>query len=125
MSNRSSFGILWSVEAERVPEDAGSRVGMEIAKPIYEYICLDCNSLFDRLWPTIASAQEQPTCPECFGSSTRRKVSQVAVLGELGGLTPQERSASSAESAGAASYTPKEQIEKLQANRQRKREQGR
>lgn len=125
MSNRSSFGILWSVEAERVPEDAGSRVGMEIVMPIYEYICLDCNSLFDRLWPTIASAQEQPTCPECFGSSTRRKVSQVAVLGELGGLTPQERSASSAESAGSASYTPKEQIEKLQANRQRKREQGR
>ncbi len=93
--------------------------------PIYEYICLDCNNLFDRLWQTAASAQEHPTCPECFGDSTKRTISQVAVLGGLGGLTPQEESASSAESARAASYTPKEQIDALQANRQRKREQGR
>lgn len=94
--------------------------------PIYEYICLDCDSQFDRLWPTVASAQDQqPACPDCAGTSTKRTVSQVAVLGELGGLTPQEESASSAESARAASYTPKEQIDTLQANSQRKRGQGR
>ena len=94
--------------------------------PIYEYICLDCDSQFDRLWPTVASAQDQqPACPACDSSSTKRTVSQVAVLGELGGLTPQEESASSAESARAASYTPKEQIDTLQANSQRKRGQGR
>ena len=27
--------------------------------PIYEYICEDCNHQFDRLWPTVASAQDQ------------------------------------------------------------------
>ena len=93
--------------------------------PIYEYICLDCDNRFDRLWSTAASAQEHPTCPECFGDSTRRTISQVAVLGGLGGLTPQEESASSAEPPRAASYTPKEQIDALQANSRRKREQGR
>ncbi len=93
--------------------------------PIYEYICLDCDHQFDRLWPTVASAQEQPACPDCAGSATKRTISQVSVLGGLGGLTPQEESASSAESAKAASYTPKEQIDTFQANRQRKREQGR
>ena len=94
--------------------------------PIYEYICLDCENQFDRLWPTMASAQNQhPACPDCAGTSTQQKVSRVAVLGELGGLTPQEESASSAESARAASYTSKEQIDTLQANSQRKREQGR
>ena len=93
--------------------------------PIYEYICLDCDNRFDRLWQTAASAQDQPTCPECFGDSTKRTISQVSVLGGLGGLTPQEESASSAESARAAPYTPKEQIDTLQANSRRKRGQGR
>ena len=94
--------------------------------PIYEYICLECDNRFDRLWPTMASAHDQqPACPACASASTKQTVSRVAVLGELGGLTPQEESASSAESAKAASYTPKEQIETLQANSQRKREQGR
>jgi len=94
--------------------------------PIYEYICLDCENQFDRLWPTMASAQnQQPACPDCAGTSTKQTVSRVAVLGELDGLTPQEESASSAESARAASYTSKEQIDTLQANSQRKREQGR
>ena len=94
--------------------------------PIYEYICLDCDNRFDRLWPTMAAAQDrQPACPACSSASTKQAVSRVAVLGELGGLTPREESASSAESARTASYTPKEQIETLQANSQRKREQGR
>ena len=94
--------------------------------PIYEYVCLDCDNQFERLWPTVASAQDQkPACPACASSATRRTMSRVAVLGELGGLTPQEESASSAETAKEASYTPKEQIDTLQANRQRKREQGR
>lgn len=94
--------------------------------PIYEYMCLDCDNRFDRLWPTMASAQnQQPACPDCAGTSTKQTVSQVAVLGALGGLTPQEESASGAESARAPSYTSKEQIETLQANSQRKREKGR
>ena len=93
--------------------------------PIYEYVCQDCDHQFDRLWPSVASAQDQqPVCPGCASTATQRTVSQVAVLGKLGGLTPQEQSAASAETAKSASYTPKEQIQTYQANRQRKREQG-
>lgn len=93
--------------------------------PIYEYICQDCNHQFDRLWPTVASAQDQePDCPACASTDTQQTVSRVAVLGKLGGLTPQEQSAASAETDRTASYTPKEQIKTFQANKQRKREQG-
>lgn len=106
--------------------EGGGSAGLETEMPIYEYVCTDCDSQFDRLWPTVAAAQDQqPNCPACESSATRRTMSRVAVLGELGGLTPQEESASSAESARSASYTSKEQIDTLQANRQRKREQGR
>ena len=47
------------------------------------------------------------------------------MLGALGGLTPQEQSAAGAESARRQYFTPKEQIQTLQANKQKKREQGR
>ena len=106
--------------------EGGRSAGTETEMPIYEYVCTDCDNQFDRLWPTVAAAQnQQPNCPECDSSATRRTMSRVAVLGELGGLTPQEESASSAETARSASYTSKDQIDTLQANRQRKREQGR
>ena len=94
--------------------------------PIYEYICQQCEHRFDRLWPTAAAAEgQQPACPSCASTATRRAVSQVSVLGALGGLTPQEQSAAGAESARQQSFTPKDQIQSLQANRQKKREQGR
>ena len=109
--------------------EGGRTAGTETEMPIYEYVCTDCDNQFDKLWPTVSAAQDQqPNCPACESSATRRTMSRVAVLGELGGLTPQEESASSAESAESAksaSFTPKEQIDTLQANRQRKREQGR
>ncbi len=93
--------------------------------PIYEYICQDCDHRFDRFWQSVAAAEgQQPICPTCESSATRRTVSQVAVLGKLGGLTPQEQGAASADAARKESFTPKEQIQTLQANRQRKREQG-
>ena len=122
--------FLWHTVDNRstsaLPEGTGSRVGTEIDMPIYEYICQDCDHRFDRYWPTAASAQDQqPDCPDCASTATRRTISQVAVLGKLGGLTPQEQSAASAETAKTASYTPKEQIQTFQANKQRKREQGR
>ena len=121
--------FLWHTVVTRstsaLPEGNGSRIGTEIDMPIYEYICQDCDHRFDRYWPTAASAQDQqPDCPDCASTATRRTISQVAVLGKLGGLTPQERSAASAETAKTASYTPKEQIQTFQANKQRKREQG-
>ena len=94
--------------------------------PIYEYVCQQCDHRFDRLWPTAAAAEgQQPVCPACAGTVTRRALSQVTVLGALGGLTPQEQSAAGAESARRQSFTPKEEIQTLQANKQKKREQGR
>ena len=94
--------------------------------PIYEYVCQECERRFDRLWPTAAAAEgQQPVCPACASAATRRCVSQVAVLGNLGGLTPQEQGAAGAATARKASFTPTEQIQTFQANRQRKREQGR
>ena len=94
--------------------------------PIYEYICQDCTQRFDRFWPSLAAADGKlPICPACESTATRRIISQVAVLGELGGLTPQEQSAASAQTEKTASITPQEQIQKLQANRQKKREQSR
>ena len=107
--------LLWHTVTCRstaaLPKGIGDRVGTETDMPIYEYVCQDCDHQFDRLWPTVASAQDQqPVCPGCASTATQRTVSQVAVLGKLGGLTPQEQSAASAETARTASYTPKEQI---------------
>lgn len=94
--------------------------------PIYEYVCQHCDHRFDRLWPTAAAAEgQQLVCPGCEGTDTRRAVSQVTVLGALGGLTPQEQSAAGVESARRQSFTSKEEIQTLQANKQKKREQGR
>ena len=106
-----------------LPEGDSERGSTESEMPIYEYVCQDCDNRFDRLWPTAAAAEgQQPDCPACASTATRRAVSQVAVLGKLGGLTPQEQSGVSAEAARKESYTSKEQIQSLQANRQRKRE---
>ncbi len=94
--------------------------------PIYEYICQDCTQRFDRFWPSVAAADGKlPICPACESIATRRVVSQVAVLGESGGLTPQEQSAAGAQTEKRASITSQEQIRTLQANRQKRREQGR
>ncbi|MBX3050515.1 MAG: zinc ribbon domain-containing protein [Caldilineaceae bacterium] len=98
--------------------------------PIYEYACASCGEVFDQLWPTVRAAQEataagkQPVCPVCGDSDTERIVSQVAVLGGLGGLTPSEQRASDAsETAQAekmASFLPKEQIDQFRTNKKKK-----
>lgn len=99
--------------------------------PIYEYICQSCGETFDHLWTSMRAADEatatgkQPACPECAATETERIVSQVAVLGGLGGLTPGEQRASDAkESAQAekmASFLPKEQIDQFRANKKEKK----
>lgn len=99
--------------------------------PIYEYACDGCGEHFDQLWLTVRAAEEaasagkQPTCPQCGEQSTQRVVSQVAVLGGLGGLTPGEQQASNAaETARAekmASFMPKEQIDQFRANKKDKK----
>ncbi len=89
--------------------------------PIYEYVCADCGELFEHFWPTIKAADEgqAPTCPGCGSRATQRIVSQVAVLGRLGGLTPGEQAAASAHEERLARITPREQIAKLQARKKK------
>lgn len=94
--------------------------------PIYDYVCRDCDEAFEKLWPSASAAQgRSPQCPACSGGATQRVPSQVTVLGGLGGLTPGEQRQAGAAEARRASFTSREQIQSLQANRQRKREQGR
>jgi len=85
--------------------------------PIYEYVCLNCNYTFERFWHSIKAAEEAgpPTCPSCHSDATRRIVSQVAVLGSIGGLTPGEQAAAKAQEERLASVTPRDLINKLQA----------
>ena len=89
--------------------------------PIYEYQCRQCGEVFSHFWRSISAAHENDSlqCPTCGSANTVRVVSQVAVLGELGGLTPGERSAENAQYERIASITSKEQIEKLQAGKKK------
>lgn len=94
--------------------------------PIYEYVCRSCGKNFDHLWMSISAAENAAQagkslpCPICQSTETGRIVSQVAVLGELGGLTPGEQRGLNAQAERMASITPKEEIQRLQANRQQK-----
>ncbi len=83
--------------------------------PIYEYTCTACGQTFSHLWRSIQAASEAlaPPCPSCESGETQRILSQVAVLGAVGGLTPGEQAAASAQQARQASITPKTQIDKL------------
>jgi len=100
--------------------------------PIYEYACPCCGETFDHLWPTLRAAEEAaatgqlPACPACGETQTERVVSQVAVVGSLGGLTPGEQRASTAQETARAerlaSITPQAQVRQFQANRQKKQE---
>jgi len=88
--------------------------------PIYEYTCPSCGHTFDHFWLSIKAAEEgpAPVCPACGSHETRRIVSQVAVLGTLGGLTPAEQASANAQAERLAKITPKEQIEKLRKGKQ-------
>jgi putative FmdB family regulatory protein len=88
--------------------------------PIYEYSCVACGRTFSHLWRSIQAASEAaaPACPTCASPETRRTLSQVAVLGGMGGLTPGEQAAADARQARLASITPKQQIDKLRSAKQ-------
>lgn len=87
--------------------------------PIYEYQCPQCDHRFSHLWRTLAAAGEGlvPPCPECSHPETSRVISQVQVLGGMGGLTPGETAQVKAQEERLAAITPKEQIQQLQANK--------
>lgn len=96
--------------------------------PIYEYQCPDCGEVITHLWRTVAAAEEAaqsnttPVCPTCGQAQTERIMSQVTVLGSLGGLTPSEQAGVRAEDNRKASFQSHEEIKQLQANRQKKNE---
>jgi len=81
--------------------------------PIYEYQCLDCGRTFSRLSRSVQSSEESPAipCPECGSENTQRIVSNVAVLDELGGLTPGERVAENRMYEKQTSILPKSKID--------------
>jgi putative FmdB family regulatory protein len=88
--------------------------------PIYEYQCQQCGHVFSHFWRTIKAAEAAPPpCPQCQSDETRRIVSPVAILGNIGGLTPAEKQAQSAQQERLASITPKEQIDKLRAGKKK------
>jgi putative FmdB family regulatory protein len=95
--------------------------------PIYEYVCHGCGETFDHLWTSISAAEKAVaagtslSCPACQSEDTGRIVSQVAVLGELGGLTPSEQRGVNAQAERMAAITPKEQIQQFQNSREQKR----
>lgn len=86
-----------------------------ISMPIYEYTCAACGATFSHLWRSIQTASDAPApaCPTCASPQTQRVLSQVTVLGGMGGLTPGEQAAAGAQEARLASITPKEQIDRL------------
>ena len=49
--------------------------------PLYEYLCRDCESIFDELRP-ISVADSPIKCPACGGSATTRKLSLFAAHSE-------------------------------------------
>lgn len=88
--------------------------------PIYEYQCQNCGHVFSHFWRSIKDATSTPPpCPQCQSPDTCRILSQVAVLGNMGGLTPAEKKAQSARQEKLASITPKEQIDKLRAGKKK------
>lgn len=90
--------------------------------PLYDYECPHCGAQFTHFWRSIQTAQtaESPACPVCSTRPTQRIVSRVAVLGELGGLTPSEQTAENRQAEKMASILPKESIDKFKAARPQK-----
>ncbi|MGI5837868.1 MAG: FmdB family zinc ribbon protein [Chloroflexota bacterium] len=49
--------------------------------PLYEYLCQDCSTKFEKLVPASRS-HEQPPCPKCSGGNTRKLLSTFASVRE-------------------------------------------
>jgi putative FmdB family regulatory protein len=50
--------------------------------PIYEYVCMACESHFEEL----VRNGEEPDCPDCGAANVRR---QLSVFASVGGESPQ------------------------------------
>jgi putative FmdB family regulatory protein len=60
------------VQDPRVVELVGSA-----AVPIYEYVCMECESHFEEL----VRNGEEPNCPDCDASNVRKQLSVFAAHG--------------------------------------------
>jgi len=49
--------------------------------PIYEYVCMECESHFEEL---LRWDDADPRCPECSAANTRRQLSVFAAHGTAG-----------------------------------------
>jgi putative FmdB family regulatory protein len=48
------------------------------AMPIYEYVCMECESHFEEL---VAMSEPDPSCPDCDASKVRKQFSVFATHG--------------------------------------------
>ncbi len=64
-----------------------------------------------------ATSHQAPLCPDCGEAEAQRVLSALTVLGQIGGLTPQEQSEVKQIEEKMASITPKSHIDQLQASR--------
>ncbi|WP_027717983.1 FmdB family zinc ribbon protein [Desulfovirgula thermocuniculi] len=48
--------------------------------PIYEFRCLECGHLFEKLFLSPAQQDEEVSCPQCRSSSFERVISRVHSL---------------------------------------------
>jgi putative FmdB family regulatory protein len=59
-----------------VLEDADPLLGSDTV-PIYEYVCMECESHFEEL----VRNGEEPDCPDCSSANVRRQLSVFAMSG--------------------------------------------
>ena len=58
-------------------EDADPLLGYADTVPIYEYVCMECESHFEEL----VRNGEQPDCPDCCSPNVRKQLSVFATHG--------------------------------------------
>ncbi|MDF1500182.1 MAG: zinc ribbon domain-containing protein [Anaerolineales bacterium] len=54
--------------------------------PIYEFVCEECNHLFEELLMS-AGAIDEVQCPDCGSPSIRKKLSLIASSNKFGGAS--------------------------------------
>lgn len=52
--------------------------------PLYEYVCPDCGQEFEKRM-SFSQASERPSCPNCAGTNTQKKLSLFSSSGASGG----------------------------------------
>jgi len=59
------------------PSDASALLGSADTVPIYEYVCMECESHFEEL----VRNGEEPDCPDCSAPNVRKQLSVFATHG--------------------------------------------